>query len=110
MEWYEIFAKILAGLAVIIPLVAELVKYVKKAGKEENWTDLMTLVINLMKQAEDLFDEGADRKMWVMSMVSASAKTINYPVDLDQVSAWIDALCDMSKIVNAPKTVEEVSE
>lgn len=110
MEWYEIFAKILAGLAVIIPLVAELVKYVKKAGKEENWTDLMTLVINLMKQAEDMFDEGADRKMWVMSMVSASAKTINYPVDLDKVSAWIDALCDMSKIVNAPKIEEEVSE
>ena len=106
MEWYEIIAKILAGLAIIIPLVAELVKYVKKAGQNENWTDLMTLVINLMKQAESMFDEGADRKMWVMSMVSASAKTINYPVDMDKVGAWIDALCDMSKIVNAPKIEE----
>ena len=102
MEWYEIIARILAGLAVIIPLIAELVKYVKKAGQEENWTDLMTLIINLMKQAEGMFDNGADKKMWVMSMVSACAKTINYPVNLDQVSAWIDALCDMSKIVNAP--------
>lgn len=103
MEWYEILAKILTGLAIMIPLVVELVKYVKKAGQSQNWTDLMTLVINLMKQAEGMFAEGADRKMWVMSMVSASAKTINYPVDMDQVSAWIDALCDMSKIVNAPK-------
>ena len=110
MEWYEIFAKILAGLVIIIPQVAELVQYVKKAGQSQIWTDLMTLVINLMKQAEGMFAEGADRKMWVMSMVSASAKPINYPVDMDQVSAWIDALCDMSKIVNAPKTVEEVSE
>lgn len=108
MEWYEILAKFLAGLAVLIPLVVELVKYVKKAGQEQNWTDLMTLVINLMKQAETMFDEGADRKMWVMSMISASAKTINYPVDLDKVSAWIDALCDMSKVVNAP--VEEAAE
>ena len=106
MEWYELLAKVLAGLAVMIPLVVELVKYVKQAGAAKNWTDLMTLVINLMKQAEDMFDEGADRKMWVMSMVSASAKTINYPVDMDQVSAWIDALCDMSKIVNAPKAEE----
>ena len=103
MELYEIIVKVLAGLLVIIPLVAELVKYVKKASNEKNWSDLMTLVINLMQQAESMFDEGADRKMWVMSMVSASAKTINYPVDLDQVSAWIDALCDMSKIINAPK-------
>ena len=89
-------------LVVIIPLVAELVKYVKKAGKEKNWTDLMTLVISLMKQAEDMFEHGADKKMWVMSMMSASAKTLNYDVDLDQVSVWIDALCDMSKIINAP--------
>lgn len=103
MEWYEILMKFFAGLLVVIPLVVELVKYVKQAGQEKNWTDLMTLVINLMKQAETMFAEGADRKMWVMSMVSASAKTINYPVDMDQVSAWIDALCDMSKIVNAPK-------
>ena len=107
MEWYEIIAKTLAGLAVIIPLVAELVKYVKKAGREENWTDLMTLVINLMKQAEDMFENGADKKMWVMSMVAASADTINYTVDLDKVSVWIDALCDMSKIINAP--IKEVS-
>ena len=102
MEWYEILVKILAGLLVIIPLVAELVKYVKKAGKEQNWTDLMTLVINLMQQAESMFEYGADKKMWVMSMVSASAKTLNYDVDLEEVSAWIDALCDMSKIINAP--------
>ena len=102
MEWYEILAKILTGLAVIIPLIAELTKYVKKAAKAKNWTDLMTLVISLMKQAEDMFEYGADKKMWVMSMVSASAKTLNYDVDLEEVSAWIDALCDMSKVINAP--------
>lgn len=109
MEWYEILIKVLSGLIVIIPLVVKLVEYVKKAGKEKNWTDLMTLVISLMQQAENMFECGADKKMWVMSMVSASAKTLNYDVDLEEVSAWIDALCDMSKIINAPK-VEGVSE
>ena len=34
MEWYEILVEILAGLAVAIPLVVELVKYVKKAIQE----------------------------------------------------------------------------
>lgn len=106
MTWLEILIRVLTGLLVMIPLVAELVKYVQNAGKEKNWTDLMTLVITLMKEAEGMFDEGADRKMWVMSMISASANTINYPVDMEQVSAWIDALCDMSKIVNAPKIEE----
>lgn len=102
MEWYEILIEILKGLIIIIPLVIKLIEYVKKSAKGENWTDLMTLVVNLMKEAEDMFEYGADKKMWVMSMVSASSKTLNYPVDLEQVSAWIDALCDMSKVVNAP--------
>ena len=103
MELYAIGLRVVAGLVIVIPLVVELIKYVQEAGKAKNWTDLMTLVINLMQQAEVMFDEGADRKMWVMSMVSASSKTINYPVDMEQVSEWIDALCDMSKVVNAPK-------
>ena len=108
MKWYEILISILSGLITVIPLVIKLVEYVQKAAKEKNWTDLMTLVINLMKEAEGMFDDGADRKMWVMSMIAASADTINYDINLDEVSAWIDSLCDMSKIVNAP--IKEVSE
>lgn len=109
MEWYEILVSILSGLAVTIPLVVKLVEYVKKAIQEKNWNNLLTLVMNLMVQAEEKFDNGADRKAWVLSMVEASAKTINYDVDLAQVGQLIDALCAMSKQVNAPK-IEEVTE
>ena len=109
MEWYEILVSILSGLVVTIPLVVKLVEYVKKAIQEKNWNNLLTLVMNLMAQAEEKFDNGADRKAWVLSMVEASAKTINYDVDLAQVGQLIDALCAMSKQVNAPK-IEEVTE
>ena len=109
MEWYEILVSILSGLVVTIPLVVKLVEYVKKAIQEKNWNNLLTLVMNLMVQAEEKFDNGADRKAWVLSMVEASAKTINYDVDLAQVGQLIDALCAMSKQVNAPK-IEEVTE
>ena len=102
MEGYEIVVGILAGLTVCIPLVIKLVEYVKIAVKEKNWNALLTLVMNLMKEAEPMFSNGADRKDWVMSMVEASAKTINFDIDMGQVSQLIDSLAAMSKVVNAP--------
>lgn len=109
MEWHEILISVLTGLAAAIPLVIKLVEYVRKAVQEKNWNNLLNLVMNLMAEAETMFDNGADRKAWVLSMVEASAKTINYDVDLEQVAQLIDSLCAMSKQVNAPKT-EEVAE
>lgn len=103
MEWYEIIVEILKGLIVVIPLVVGLVKYVKQAIQEKNWQQLVNLVMNLMAEAEGKFDNGADRKQWVLAAIEASAKTINYPIDLEQISKLIDDLCAMSKQVNAPK-------
>lgn len=102
MQWYEILISVLTGLATVIPLVVQLVKYVEKAAKEKNWADLLALVTNLMKEAETKFNTGADRKEWVLMMVKASADTINYDVDLESVSKLIDDLCDLTVVVNAP--------
>lgn len=107
MEWYEIIVSVLSGLVATIPLVIKLVQYVKQAVQEKNWGSLMTLVMNLMTEAEGKFDSGVDRRAWVLSMVEASAKTINYNVDLEQVGVLIDSLCTMSKVVNTSKEIEE---
>ena len=106
MEWLEIIISILSGLAATIPLAIQLVKWIGKAIEEKNWNQLVTLVMNLMAEAETKFDNGADRKTWVLSMVEASAKTINYPIDMEAVSKLIDDLCTLSKQVNAPKIEE----
>ena len=113
MEWYEIIISVLSGLIAVIPLVVKLVEYVQKATKEKNWNDLLKLVMNLMEQAEYKFDNGDERREWVIVMVKASANTINYDIDLDVVAQMIDSLCAMTKVVNAPaaeEKVEEVSE
>ena len=106
MEWYEILVSILSGLAVTIPLVVQLVRYVEAATKEKNWGKVLDLVIDLMEQAEVQFDKGSDKKQWVLSMIEASANTLNYDIDLEQIGQLIDALCAMAKAVNAPKIEE----
>ena len=102
MEWYEMITSILTGLAITIPLVMKLVEYVQKAIQEKNWGNLLALIMRLMAEAETKFDNGADRKTWVLGMVEASADIINYDVDLVVVGELIDSLCAMSKVVNAP--------
>lgn len=100
MNWMEFVVAVLAGLASVIPLAIQLIKYVKQAVKEKNWAQVMNKVIDLMEVAETKFKEGAERKEWVMAMLKASADSINYDIDYDAVSEMIDTLCDMSKIIN----------
>lgn len=107
MDWVTLIIKLLVGLITIIPLVVELVKYVKKSVKEKNWSKLLDLVLKLMAEAETKFDTGISRKQWVLAMVQASADTINYEIDINVVSDLIDSLCKMSKTVNADNSGKE---
>lgn len=99
-QWTELIISILAGLAAAIPLVIKLVEYVKKAVKEKNWNIVLNMVMNYMAIAEEKFDNGAERKEWVIAMIEESAKTVNYDIDMNVISKMIDDLCSMSKKVN----------
>ena len=102
----SLIVAVLTGLAACIPLAVKLVQYIQKAVQEKNWGALLGLVVDLMEEAETKFDEGAIRKEWVMAMVQTSAEYIAYPIDTAALSDLIDALCDMTNVVNAPERVE----
>lgn len=104
MDWLEFTVAILSGLAAAIPLIVQLIKYVKQAIKEKNWAQVLNRVIDLMETAESKFAEGAERKEWVLAMLKASADSINYDIDYDAISKMIDTLCDMSNVINPPAT------
>lgn len=109
MEVFNLVVEILGGLAIVIPLVIALVEYVKKSIKEKNWNNLIRFVMNLMSTAEEKFDNGADRKQWVIAMVQASANTINYPITEKELGDLIDNLVALTKKVNfVPKQPEEI--
>lgn len=113
MDWMEVLkyiAAIASGLAATIPLVLQLVKYVKQAVKERNWNVVLKKVMNLMETAETKFAEGAERKEWVLAMLKASADGINYDIDYDAIGEMIDSLCDMSKIINPATPAEKAGE
>lgn len=108
MDILNLVIEILAGLAIVIPLVVELIKYVKKSTLEKNWANLIRLVMNLMAVAEEKFDNGADRKQWVIAMVQASANTINYPITDKELGDLIDDLVALTNKVNVK--IEEVAD
>ena len=100
MEILELIIEILAGLMIVIPLMVKLIEYVKKSVLEKNWHNLIHLLLNLIATAEEKFDNGADRKQWVIAMVQASANTINYPIAEQELSKLIDNLVELTKKVN----------
>lgn len=102
----SVIVAVLTGLAACIPLVVKLVEYVKKATQEKNWAKLLGLLVDLIEQAETKFADGATRKEWVIAMVKTSAEYINYPLDTEALSQMIDALVDMTKVVNGPEDQE----
>jgi hypothetical protein len=107
MDIMELVLEIVSGLIIVIPLVIKLIEYVKKSATEKNWNNLIRLVMNLMATAEGKFDNGADRKEWVIAMVQASADTINYPISEKELGDLIDNLCALTKKVNVAVKEEE---
>lgn len=110
MQWLQLVASVATGLIITIPLINKLVEYVKKAAKEKNWNKMLSMVMTYMETAEEMFDSGADRKEWVLSMIKASANTIDYDIDMDVINQLIDDLCDMSKVINVVSEIGEAGE
>lgn len=108
MEKYlELIISILSGIAVCIPLVRQLVKTVQNLVRERNWNKIVKEMLRFMECAELLYETGAERKEWVMSMVKETADELKYDVDMDAISGLIDAVCDASKILTAKKKAGE---
>lgn len=105
MEWAKLILSNLTGIAAIIALVISLVKYVKETIKERNWPQVVKMVSDYMAVAEEKFDNGADRKQWVMAMVQVSAEAVKYNINMTEIGQLIDDLCKMSKVVNGDKAV-----
>lgn len=108
-EWVRLIVAVLSGLATAVPLVFQLVKYVKKAMQEKNWPEVVRIVTGYMERAEGMFENGADRKEWVLAMVKASSELVKYDLDMNKIADLIDSLCEMSKIVNGENKEEGVA-
>lgn len=107
MKWIELLVAALCGLIVCIPLVAQFVEVVREAVQERNWAMLIRMVMNFMVEAEKAFDNGYDRKQWVMSQLDAAAASANYDLNDDsrqKISDMIDAMCEMAHTVNGGGT------
>jgi hypothetical protein len=108
MEGYiNLIIAILSGLVTAIPLVVQLVKYVKAAIQEKNWSKVMQLVLNLMTEAEKNYATGAERKEYVMDSIESIKDVLEYEVDMDAISAMIDAIVAASKTINTTTKVKE---
>ena len=98
--WVEIIVALLTGLVACIPLVIKLVQVIKDSVRAKNWAPLMQLLLKLMAEAEENYSTGAEKKQYVIDSIKALESSLNYDVDMDAVSAMIDAIIEVTKKVN----------
>lgn len=98
--WTTIILPIISGLVAAIPLVIKLVEYVQKSAKEKNWQAVVSLVLALMKEAEQNYTNGADKKQYVMSSIKAMEKSLQYDIDDNAIDELIDAIIDATRKIN----------
>ena len=103
MDIISLVVAIISGVATCIPLVIQLVKYIKEAAKSKNWTPLMQLVLKLMAEAEKNQATGAERKKYVIDTIKAMESTLNYDIDENVISEMIDSIVNASKTINTNK-------
>ena len=58
-EILNLILSIMAGLVTCITMVVGLIRTTQKAVKEKNWTELLSLIMKYMAEAEVKFSEGA---------------------------------------------------
>lgn len=98
--WVGIITAIVTGLATCVPLVIKLVQVIKDAVKSKNWTPLMQLLLKLMAEAEDNYSSGEEKKAYVIDSIESIKGSLNYDVDMEAVSAMIDAIIIATKKIN----------
>ena len=103
MEWFEILIGILTGIVVLVPFGIKIFNWIKKLISEKKWIELVNVVIKLVAEAETAYSDGASRKEYVMHMVKSAAEAMDYDVDMDEISKFIDNIVAMAKLVNATK-------
>lgn len=110
MNYVQLITLICAALAILIPMGFKLYKTSQALIKEKNWPVLVAALSKYMAEAEHLFEDGADKKTWVLTMIKTTAKEINYDLteeDIKNLGDLIDILCDMSKEVNVYEKAAE---
>lgn len=103
VQWIDVIVAVLSGIAVCIPLVIKLVDCVKQLVQEKRWNILVSNVLELMTNAEQDYQRGAERKEYVMSAIKTIAKQIDYNFDYEaesKISNMIDEICKVSRVIN----------
>lgn len=98
--WMNIVLPIISGLVATIPLVIKLVDVAQKSAKAKNWEAVIQLVLALMKEAEQNYTNGADKKQYVMSSIKAMEKSLQYDIDENAIGELIDAVVDATRKIN----------
>lgn len=103
VKWINVIVSILSGISVCIPLVISLINTIRQVVQEKKWNIIVSDVLDLMIRAEEDYNNGAERKEYVMNAIKLISKQVGYNFDQEaelKISIMIDEICKLAKVVN----------
>lgn len=98
---FELVIAVISGMLTCIPLCLKLFSAAQQVARERNWTKLLSLVMELMEDAEEFLQDGQSKKQWVMAGLSSLSGFADYDIDESAVSELIDSLCELANNLNS---------
>lgn len=107
-EWIAIISAIIGLIVSAVPLVMFLLRTIKNAKKNWNWSLILQSLPNLIMKAEEFISySGLEKKEWVKTALKIYCIENNILFDADKFEAEITNLVDLTKKVNARGTTSK---
>lgn len=100
MDIEHIVKSIIIAAIIVVILVIRLIKYIQSKRYTHDYRELEKVIIDLLLKAEYEFDNGKDRKEYVINNVESLNKIFGYNLNYDQISEMIDSIVDATNKIN----------
>lgn len=100
MDIEHMIKSIIIVAIIVVILAIRLTQYIQSKKDINHYNHLAKIIMNLLLTAEEEFDNGKDRKEYVMNNVKSLNKIFGHNLDLDQISKMIDSIVDVTKKIN----------
>lgn len=103
MSYLEEIITIISALLILIAYFTKLLSAIKKSRDSKNQNITNTEIMELIQLSELLFDNGENKKTFVMERIKDFVRDNNFNIDLEETDKMIEKYVNLTNKVNINK-------
>lgn len=100
-NWIDLIIAICGAVSVIVPLAIKLYTTTKQLVQEKNYTKIISGIAEIAKEAEGLFDNGTERREYVLNILKVTSDNLGVPYDEVRFDKELTKIVEAAKKINS---------